>query len=118
MGVSDVSYPGSTTLTFVNAHLAAFEEMVEKRNSDFQDLARRLTFEGASGVVDPSTDSTPAVEESDTSYTYATSVGQLVPVSIYESDVLFWLVRVNGFDYLVADWISAFREVIFFKDLQ
>src|SRR6266567_6987362 len=30
---------GSTSLTFVNAHLAAFDEMVDKRNSDFQDLS-------------------------------------------------------------------------------
>ncbi|KAF4603303.1 hypothetical protein EYR38_003716 [Pleurotus pulmonarius] len=31
-----------TVLTFVNTHLAAFDEMVDKRNMDFHDLSKRL----------------------------------------------------------------------------
>ncbi|KAJ7143655.1 DNase I-like protein [Mycena filopes] len=61
--------PGSTTLTFVNAHLAAFDEMFEKRNADFQELAKRLRFDlAAEGAPMP------------------------VTCSVFESDVLFWMV--------------------------
>ncbi|KAJ7880394.1 Endonuclease/exonuclease/phosphatase [Mycena olivaceomarginata] len=42
-----VKNPGPTVLTFVNAHLAAFDEMVEKRNADFHDLAKCLRFDPA-----------------------------------------------------------------------
>lgn len=66
-----VATPGPTVLTFVNAHLAAFDEMFDKRNSDFQDLSRRLSFD--SEVMD-STGLVP------------------LPFSIYESDALFWMV--------------------------
>ncbi|KAF5384263.1 hypothetical protein D9615_003430 [Tricholomella constricta] len=69
-GASDISSPGSTILTFVNAHLAAFDEMFEKRNSDFQDLSKRMKF--ASEVLDV-TGLTP------------------LPITVYESDVLFWM---------------------------
>ena len=59
----------------MNTHLAAFDEMVDKRNADFHDLKKRLRFdnglsydaEGNSGFANP-------------------------PLSIYESDVLVWLV--------------------------
>ncbi|KZT35716.1 DNase I-like protein [Sistotremastrum suecicum HHB10207 ss-3] len=38
-------FPGtSTRLSFINSHLAAFDEMLDKRNSDFHDLSRRLRF--------------------------------------------------------------------------
>ncbi|TDL27765.1 DNase I-like protein [Rickenella mellea] len=36
----------STSLTFVNSHLAAADEMLARRNSDFHDLERRLVFPG------------------------------------------------------------------------
>ncbi|EJD47455.1 DNase I-like protein [Auricularia subglabra TFB-10046 SS5] len=76
-----------STLTFVNAHLAAFDEMHEKRNADWREIARKLVFlpsdisdvapasvaqpvfipptpaAGAHGVPELQTvDSTPAVE--------------------------------------------------------
>ncbi|KAJ7880382.1 hypothetical protein B0H14DRAFT_1574544 [Mycena olivaceomarginata] len=47
-----VKNPGPTVLTFVNAHLAAFDEMVEKRNADFHDLAKRLRFDLPAGGRD------------------------------------------------------------------
>jgi len=56
----------STTFTFVNSHLAAFDEQYDKRNMDFQDLSKRLSFDS------------DATE---------------LTTSIYESDVLFWMVR-------------------------
>ncbi|KAL0579195.1 hypothetical protein V5O48_002817 [Marasmius crinis-equi] len=36
--------PGPTTLTFVCSHLAAFDEMVEKRHADYQYLTKKLAF--------------------------------------------------------------------------
>jgi hypothetical protein len=58
----------------VNTHLAALDEMVDKRNIDFHDLSRRLGFRptGAGDILDQS------------------EVLELE--SIFESDVLFWLV--------------------------
>jgi inositol polyphosphate 5-phosphatase INPP5B/F len=63
---------GSATFTFVNSHLAAFDEQYDKRNSDFQDLSRRLNFD--SEILD------------------STELATL-PINIYESDVLFWMVH-------------------------
>ncbi|KAF9224893.1 DNase I-like protein [Gyrodon lividus] len=67
-----------TILTFVNAHLAAFDEMVDRRNYDFQELSGRLAFppNGLNGSYVP--DSIPGD-------TY----------SIYQSDALFWMVDLN-----------------------
>jgi len=60
-----------TVLCFVNCHLQAFEDMTEKRNADFHELTRRLTFPS----VPPSED-------------IAATIGP----SVFESDVVFWLV--------------------------
>jgi phosphatidylinositol-bisphosphatase len=69
---TDVATVGPTILTFVNAHLAAFDEMFDKRNSDFQDLSKRLSFD--SEVMD------------------ANGLSPL-QIGVYESDALFWMVR-------------------------
>lgn len=66
-----------TVLTFMNAHLAAFDEMYEKRNLDFHDLSKRVLFD--SGV--------PA--EPDPGSQWAPTTASL---SVYETDVLFWMV--------------------------
>ncbi|KAL4269489.1 Inositol polyphosphate-related phosphatase domain-containing protein [Pleurotus pulmonarius] len=58
-----------TVLTFVNTHLAAFDEMVDKRNMDFHDLSKRLGFSSYAPVE--------AINPPQT--------------SIYESDVLIWM---------------------------
>ncbi|KAH9474443.1 Inositol polyphosphate 5-phosphatase OCRL [Psilocybe cubensis] len=47
-----VPSPGPTTFTFVNAHLAAFDEMVDKRNLDFMDLSRKLSFEADAATIE------------------------------------------------------------------
>ncbi|KAH7915962.1 DNase I-like protein [Hygrophoropsis aurantiaca] len=73
---ADAKTPHCTVLTFVNAHLAAFEEMVERRNNDFQELSKRLVFEAP----------TPMGANSDTSNESS---------SIYKSDALFWFVNLN-----------------------
>ncbi|KAF8189113.1 Endonuclease/exonuclease/phosphatase [Mycena galopus ATCC 62051] len=65
--------PAPTVLTFVNAHLAAFDEMVERRNADFHDLAKRLRFELGAGA----------------------GTGTEGTCGIFESDVLFWMVHLN-----------------------
>ncbi|KAH0578595.1 hypothetical protein H2248_003736 [Termitomyces sp. 'cryptogamus'] len=67
----DVISPGPTILTFVNSHLAAFDEMAEKRNSDFQEISKKLKF------APPLSDRAGTVP---------------VHMSVYESDVLFWMV--------------------------
>lgn len=73
--------PGSTTFTFVNSHLAAFDEMVDKRNSDFHDLSKRLTFENS--LNNHKEDLNEAGEQ---------TVGLNPPLSVYEGDVVFWMV--------------------------
>jgi phosphatidylinositol-bisphosphatase len=67
----EVKNPRPVTLTFVNAHLAAFDDMVEKRNSDFYELSRRLAFPVDSAL--PGED--PASR------------------SVFWTDALFWMVR-------------------------
>jgi phosphatidylinositol-bisphosphatase len=70
----DVPSPLSTTFTFVNSHLAAFDGMVDRRNADFHDLSRRLVF-----PLKPSIDN----------YSVQASVATL---SVFECDALFWIV--------------------------
>ncbi|TCD64994.1 hypothetical protein EIP91_003361 [Steccherinum ochraceum] len=74
-----IHVPQPVSMTFVNAHLAAFDEGYDRRNSDFQLLCKRLQFD--SGI--PVQDGSPVEEDG---YAQAT-----VPLSIYQSDVLFWL---------------------------
>ncbi|KAJ6457770.1 DNase I-like protein [Mycena vitilis] len=69
--------PGPTALTFVNAHLAAFDDMFEKRNADFHDLAKRLQFDLGSGVPEGGAAPVP------------------VTCNVFESDVLFWMANLN-----------------------
>ena len=64
----------------VNAHLAAFDEMFDKRNADFHDLSRRLFFDSAVIAVED-------VPPSGSWYTPAP-----VPLELFETDALFWLV--------------------------
>jgi inositol polyphosphate 5-phosphatase INPP5B/F len=67
----DTRDPRPVALTFVNSHLAAFDEMYEKRNADFHDLSRRLQFDSgisAAGIALPT-----------------------VPLNVYQSDALFWM---------------------------
>ena len=84
-------------LTFVNAHLAAFDEMFDKRNADFHDLSKRLVFEPAISV-----DEVPSSNGS--WYTPAST-----PLSIYDSDALFWLVSCI-FGVQCPAWLSASRS--------
>jgi len=64
-----------TVLTFVNSHLAAFDEMVDRRNADFHDLSSRLLFHPQAN---------PGAE------TLAGDFPQ-VDVSVFDTDVLFWM---------------------------
>ncbi len=73
-----VKLPNSAVLTFVNAHLAAFDEMLERRNADFHELSKRLVFEAHMGQPED-------VEE---------AVDTSVPwTSLFNTDALFWMVR-------------------------
>lgn len=87
--------PSPTVLTFVNSHLAAYDEMLERRNFDFHDLSRRLIFD-QTGELDSNFYATTALE---------TSIG------LYESDVLFWMgdlnYRINLADGDVRELLSS-----------
>jgi phosphatidylinositol-bisphosphatase len=61
-------------LTFVDSHLAAFEDHLDRRNADFHDISRRLTFG-------------PCAE-----YVRGRSGEGLTMLDIYASDFLLWLV--------------------------
>ncbi|KAF8888850.1 Endonuclease/exonuclease/phosphatase [Infundibulicybe gibba] len=75
---ADIESVAPISLTFVNSHLAAFDEMFEKRNSDFQDLSKRLVFgSGSVQARDSELDSVSA------------------PIQVYECDALFWMVNLN-----------------------
>ncbi|KAK7021890.1 hypothetical protein VNI00_017179 [Paramarasmius palmivorus] len=94
---NDITSPGSTTLTFVCSHLAAFDEMVDKRNADFQDLSRRLMF-----VESINSTSETIIDEKgnasvDTQPSAAVAAPQpvLERYNVYESDALFWAVRIS-----------------------
>ncbi|EGO27036.1 hypothetical protein SERLADRAFT_491670 [Serpula lacrymans var. lacrymans S7.9] len=70
--------PRPAVLTFVNSHLAAFDEMVDRRNYDFHELSRRLAFESNTTDDVASTAGAPLPSEVPTT-------------NIYETDALFWI---------------------------
>ncbi|KAF5390606.1 hypothetical protein D9757_002587 [Collybiopsis confluens] len=95
---------GSTTLTFAVTHLAAFDEMAEKRNADFHDLSKRLTF-SSSALSDPGSgtgvdgdkkdsDDRQSVKSSESTNSGGTATSVTVPekLGVFESDALFWIV--------------------------
>ena len=64
-----------TVLTFVNSHLAALDEMVDRRNADFHDLSSRLLFRHRADLsAEASVETSPQVD-----------------VSVFDTDVLFWM---------------------------
>ena len=74
----------STTLTFVNSHLAAFDTGLERRNSDFHDLSQRVVFANPSDGDD---------EYGTDEFGYESANTEEANVdTIYHSDALFWLV--------------------------
>lgn len=64
-----------TVLTFVNSHLAAFDEMVDRRNADFHDLSSRLLFR----------------RHADPEAEVSAETSQQMDVSVFDTDVLFWI---------------------------
>ena len=75
----------SNLITFVNSHLAAFDDFTEKRNSDYHELVRRIGF---------------VPDISGGSETQAQVAG---PEKVFQTDVLFWLV--SRFTFLC--WLAA-----------
>jgi phosphatidylinositol-bisphosphatase len=71
--------PLPITFTFVNSHLAAFDDHMEQRNLDFHDLSRRIKFGPYTGYV----------------WAPRTKHREARPrkLNIFASDVLLWLVR-------------------------
>ena len=88
-----MDFPAPITFTFVNAHLAAFDEMTEKRNADFHDLSKRLSFDN-NDIPPPPPPQSPGAEGEDISPEPRTDLMATEPssLSIYETDVLFWMV--------------------------
>ena len=73
-----VPTPIPIIFTFVDSHLAAFEDHLERRNADFRDISRRLTFG-------------PCAEYSWGPHANGTGEG-LIMLDIYASDFLLWMV--------------------------
>ena len=73
-----------TVFTFVNSHLAAFDEMVERRNADYNELRKYLKFPEPAAV--------PAQED-------ALNTG-VHHSGVFESDYAFWFV---SFALLLVD---------------
>ncbi|KAF9484055.1 DNase I-like protein [Pholiota conissans] len=94
---SPITSPGSTSLTFVNAHLAAFDEMVDKRNSDFLDLSKRLSFDGFEPLrsSSPVSDTDAGDDRTVVEIPQTPAIGAPLPLSIYETDSLFWMLDLN-----------------------
>ncbi|KAH9903242.1 DNase I-like protein [Cubamyces lactineus] len=103
-GPSAADYEGRpVSFTFVNAHLAAFDEMFEKRNADFHDLSKRLQFD--SGIA--ADESLPG---SGNGYGPVT-----VQLQVFESDALFWLVNLN---YRIMLQDADIRALLAPEDMQ
>jgi len=100
-----VTVPKPTTLTFVNTHLAAFDEMTDKRDSDFHELSKRLLFERSTSTM--ASQAPPGSDSDENDNETLLSLGDTemfgfdanAPLSIYETDALFWLVSLNSFWY-------------------
>lgn len=67
-----------TVLCFVNCHLQAYDDMTEKRNSDYRELTRRLFF----ATAEPQH-----------------NINAPVPTSLFDCDALFWLVNFDAFSF-------------------
>jgi phosphatidylinositol-bisphosphatase len=90
----EVQTPVSTVFTFVNSHMAAFDEMTDKRNAEFHELSRRLGFSSGNGLVSEDDGFWPA------------------PLSIYESDVLFWMVGDRLYLWNSVNFLKIWRLVL------
>ncbi|KAH9931574.1 DNase I-like protein [Fomitopsis serialis] len=75
--------PRPITLTFVNSHLAAFDEMFDRRNADFHDICKRLLFESGATAQEPSPQDDVPSENSP------------ITLNVFETDVLFWTVKLQ-----------------------
>lgn len=99
---SDGHRPRPIVLTFVNSHLAAFDEMYERRNADFHDLSKRLVFD--SGITGP-----PELNQG------ATGNATTIPISVFETDALFWMgdlnYRINLSDADIRSLLSSPPEL-------
>ncbi|KAH9000715.1 DNase I-like protein [Lactarius hatsudake] len=94
--------PIPIVLTFVNSHLAAFDDQLDRRNADFHDISRRLTFGPCAEYAwDPHTSG---------------STGEGPPMlDIYASDFLLWEVSfVRLVSYIV---LNVLRQRAALEDL-
>ncbi|EIM92905.1 DNase I-like protein [Stereum hirsutum FP-91666 SS1] len=78
----DGTTPLPSAFTFVNSHLAAFETGLERRDADFHDISRRLSFKIDQQYTQQRSESKD--------YEPAEAI-----LRVYESDALFWMVDLN-----------------------
>ncbi|THV02214.1 DNase I-like protein [Dendrothele bispora CBS 962.96] len=86
---------GSTVLTFVCSHLAAFDEMVAQRNTDYHSLIKKFVFDSSSavsGVVDAESQEMPGQFESSPQH-HPQEIQE--KFSVFETDTLFWMGDLN-----------------------
>ncbi|KAJ3724182.1 DNase I-like protein [Lentinula guzmanii] len=99
-----IEHPGPTILTFVVSHLAAFDDMVSKRNADFHELSKRLIFDSSNLALTSDNSqrdsavsaSSQSVQDTNSSILAGMAPSQsLVSVpekfGVFESDILFWM---------------------------
>ncbi len=92
--------PLPVTFTFVNSHLAAFDDHMEHRNADFHDISRRLEFGPCTEYMwAPRTKHRAAEPQT---------------LNIYASDVLIWLVSypINEGYYHVTNVYMTGRYIV------
>ncbi|KAJ3794881.1 DNase I-like protein [Lentinula aff. detonsa] len=103
-----IEHPGPTILTFVVSHLAAFDDMVSKRNADFHELSKRLIFDSSNLALTSDNSqrnsvgsaSNQSAQDTNSSMLSGMAPSQsLVSVpekfGVFESDILFWMGDLN-----------------------
>ncbi|KAJ3741434.1 DNase I-like protein [Lentinula detonsa] len=103
-----IEHPGPTILTFVVSHLAAFDDMVSKRNADFHELSKRLIFDSSNLALtsdNSQRNSVGSASSQSIQDTNSSMLGGMAPsqnlvsvpekFGVFESDILFWMGDLN-----------------------
>lgn len=91
------------TLCFVSAHLAAFQENIDRRNADYRDICNRMIF--------------PPTRQNESGHHMADDQGTLHYPTIFDSDVLFFFGDLNYRLDLGMDQIKTFLETTAYDKL-
>lgn len=88
----DGTTPLPSAFTFVNSHLAAFDTGLEKRDTDFQDISKRLSFRTDQQYT-PQQSKDPDSSEP--------------RLRVYESDAVFWMVGSHELAYVQSVLLTS-----------